>query len=188
MHKKHSEFTLNLTSQEAAYIAGIIDGEGCIQFTKYANKARYRTCKYTIQVSVTNTNPDLIDWLESRLGGYRYEVKRKYGARKRSVNKYWHLTWSTLHAANILSMISPYLVCKLEQAQIAKEFQDHIEETKHRGYVRRGLEKGRPVLSDEDITYRESMFQKMKLAKRSHYVPLLESANSVADALPVDHV
>ncbi len=53
-----------LSDAEAAYIAGIIDGEGSILLT------RNRQDRYpSPQVSVTSTDHELLDWLCKRLRG-----------------------------------------------------------------------------------------------------------------------
>ena len=54
------------------YLAGIVDGEGCIYLqTQTINRVRYRT----FRLSVTNTNLELIEWLGDNFGGYVYIKK-----------------------------------------------------------------------------------------------------------------
>ncbi len=51
-----------MTEAERAYVAGIIDGEGCVQARLYKNKLKLR-------VEVGNTARELPEWLADRLGG-----------------------------------------------------------------------------------------------------------------------
>lgn len=105
----------NTQEKEMAYLAGIIDGEGCISLTLQ----QYRKGRYRIMpaVSVSNTNKTLVEYLHGLLV--------KYGVRH---HIYWHsetqkqLAWAniTVHAfdciINLLEAIQSYLVAKARQA------------------------------------------------------------------------
>ena len=56
------DYEINLTESEAGYVAGIIDGEGTIT-TGTSNKY------YNLVLVVSNTNIDLMLYLEKILGG-----------------------------------------------------------------------------------------------------------------------
>ena len=51
-----------LSETQKAYLAGIVDGEGCISFCKIGSFLY-------LGVSVANTNKPLINWLRTNLGG-----------------------------------------------------------------------------------------------------------------------
>jgi hypothetical protein len=60
--KRDPPITLKpLSEAQRAYIAGIIDGEGCIYFRNCCNH-------YYFEVSVTNTDIKLINWLKETTG------------------------------------------------------------------------------------------------------------------------
>ena len=93
---------------ELAYLAGIIDGEGCISFAR-------RLKKYiTPTLQVTNTNRDLIDWLHVCLGGNVYRRKDDRPTRKES----WLWSVAGQKALLIIRDIRPYLLVKRKQADI----------------------------------------------------------------------
>jgi len=161
-----------LTPREWAYLAGIIDGEGCIHITRFPPKPRYKTRIYQLGLSVTNTNKPLMDWIENKLGGYRSHHNHRYGER-RNQNQYWMWKASTRHAAEILKLVRPYLIGKADQADVGIAFQEHIEEAKHRGYERKGVTKGRPILTDEQIAVRESFYLRLIEIRKQSLIPLI---------------
>lgn len=61
-----------LSKTERAYLAGILDGEGCLSLGGRLN-ARY----ITPTVQVTNTRYELLLWLHSRFGGSIYQTKEQ---------------------------------------------------------------------------------------------------------------
>jgi hypothetical protein len=63
-----------LTKFSAAYIAGIVDADGCISISRVSIKAGIR---YRVHVSITRYRPDdLYAWLEAHFGGYSYTSNR----------------------------------------------------------------------------------------------------------------
>ena len=87
--------------EEAAYVAGIIDGEGCLQL-------RQRS----VRITVGNTSPELIDWLH-RFGGFVTGYANPAG-RKPS------LVWSVSNRWDCIAVLEatiPYLVIKKARAE-----------------------------------------------------------------------
>ncbi len=101
--------TIPLSSDRIAYLAGIIDGEGCISFGGRLKK------KYvTVTLQITNTNRTLIDWLSENLGGSIYERRDIRPNRKQS----WLWSCAGRRATEIIRTVSPYLIVKKEQAEV----------------------------------------------------------------------
>jgi len=60
-----------LTIDEAAYLAGLIDGEGTISLSRrHANERRQ------LVVSISSTEPELVDWAASTTGAGKITRKR----------------------------------------------------------------------------------------------------------------
>lgn len=109
------EMALPKDSATLAYIAAMIDGEGCI--SKNTGKELWTVCIY-------NTSLDLMHWLV-QFGG-RIEL-RKFGpiteirrleAGIVSVKDQW--TWKVSHLLdvyNLLTTVSPYMIIKRQKAQ-----------------------------------------------------------------------
>lgn len=105
----------HLSPTEAAYIAGIVDGEGTIHFAK--------TGRY-IRVTVANTDFGLLAWLTSTCGG---TVQRNHApALKTNGIEYRKLcgTWvvgSWQSVRELLTQIAPFMLVKKEKAERALE-------------------------------------------------------------------
>lgn len=101
------------TEAETAYIAGIIDGEGCIGI--YYKK----TNGYFIQLTIVNTNRELISWLESKLHSNSMEKLRD----KRPNNKQaYAVTVDRMRAYEVLKRITSYVIAKRENVDLALKF------------------------------------------------------------------
>src|SRR4051812_37412335 len=66
-----------------AYVAGLIDGEGSISIGVSRDHPGRATPNYWLQVSVTNTDRTLIDWLLTSFGGHTSSNSHYHDAPKR---------------------------------------------------------------------------------------------------------
>lgn len=105
-------------SNDYAWAAGIIDGEGCIGV--YVNKhGGAKVC-----LTVTNTDPRMCVKLQALFGG----ATRKYNPpakRQFNTTRDWYYRWQINSFGSVevaISKLLPYLVCKAEQARLALEF------------------------------------------------------------------
>ena len=107
------QFDLNLTNEESAYLAGIIDGEGTITFCKRWNRDSYNPI-----VSIANTDKDLMEYLHNQIGGtltvYPHRVPPRRTAYKLEI-------WQS-NVVPILEKVLPYLIVKREQAELMLEY------------------------------------------------------------------
>ncbi len=99
-----------------AYLAGIIDGEGCILIHRSINDKGY--IGYTLEVGVRNTDGRLIDWLKNNYGGTVKVSSR--GNSKHKTCYDWRLF--NQKAISLLLLILPYLIVKKEQIEVALKF------------------------------------------------------------------
>lgn len=103
---------MRLSKPEIAYIAGLFDGEGCINFTNNRNELTY------LRVVVVNTNYDILKYLQDTFGGSISELKRVSPKWKQAYQ--WSLTWAA--ALNFVDKVSPWLKIKHKQAHVAHAF------------------------------------------------------------------
>ena len=106
------EVTLRLPSRKTdlAYLAGIVDGEGCISRLK-----RRRPRRWT--VTVGSTSPELILWL-AEFGGTVHELKMNPLGKKQGWQ--WNVvSWRDVRY--LLVAILPYMKIKREAALNAVE-------------------------------------------------------------------
>ena len=99
-----------------AYVAGIVDGEGTVHIME-AWGARSLSPSHHVQVTITNTSTDLMEWLVSNLGG-RIEIRRDPGRPAHHKQPY---SWRVhgMNAENLLRAIQPWVVIKARQVDCA---------------------------------------------------------------------
>lgn len=97
------------------YLAGMIDGEGCI----FVNQNRNRSTPiYHLGLLISNTNLQLLQYLQKDFGGTIYTggspgIKNKQGYR---------LSWAGHNTKAILARVYDKLFIKKEQAKLALDF------------------------------------------------------------------
>ena len=107
--------------KDAAYIAGILDGEGCITLSKKKDPTMKLGYGLRPHIMVTNTNKSLIKYLRDTTDlGIIYEGKLTNP--KHKPNFRWQL-WS-LQAQSLLKEVLPYLLIKRKQAELLLEYID----------------------------------------------------------------
>lgn len=98
-----------MRTADLAYAAGIIDGEGCIHASGYRQK-------YSIMVTVSNTNYHVIKWLHDRWPGALYRKQNKKHPRHKDAHV-WRIYG--LQAFLFLKSIRAFLIIKAPQAECA---------------------------------------------------------------------
>jgi len=101
---------------DLAYIAGIIDGEGCIHIQQRSGKNGYQ-----LLLNVPSTDEWLPAWLNFAFGGSVFFRKSCLPNRQ----DVWVWQTSSNQAKACLEAIYPYLRLKQPQAKIAIEFQQN---------------------------------------------------------------
>lgn len=109
-----------------AYLAGIIDGEGCISIRRWIDKKVY--VGYSLMLDVGNAKPALAEWIKENFGGTVSHTAFKHP------NHNDRYVWRISHgrAGEIIKSVQPFLLLKQEQAKLALEFRDtfHKDNTK----------------------------------------------------------
>ena len=103
---------------ELGYAAGLLDGEGSILVRRQKFLASKRGQRHQLQVSMTNIDKRLCDWMKEHLGGTSYK-----GGHTSSGSQVWIWQASGGIAAKALMLILPYLIHKREKALLGLEFQ-----------------------------------------------------------------
>ena len=109
----------NITETDLAYMAGIIDGEGCLNISK---TRKYRYCRLTI----ANTDKFLMKWLVDKFGAgaQNREHRRSTEERKNRKPCYIFLVAAQNELHELLIRVEKYLVIKKVKA---RECIDYIE-------------------------------------------------------------
>jgi hypothetical protein len=98
-----------------AYLAGLLDGEGCITYKQYWDRKRKdRPHKYfcwRIQMEIVMTHKPTIQWCADTFGGKVYEKPRK----EHKMQYRWRRSFRD--ALEIAKAIIPYSVTKKDKLQ-----------------------------------------------------------------------
>jgi len=143
---------LGISELDLAYIAGVIDSDGCIQVTRRNCRGKSNV-QYNLEVSISNTSVELIDWLKFMLRGAGYVFSSGEDNRPHRRKICYTLRVSGQVAFELLKVIQPYIRGKKQQVQLALDF---IGIKGIRRY--RSLKPLHPVL--------EGMYQEMQELKR----------------------
>ena len=141
----------------AAYVAGLIDGEGSLEIQK-------KDTKYQTRIRICMTDERTIIWLKESFGGY-------FGTRKFDDNWKDAYVWD-IHNNRLvkpfIEKVYPYLRIKRKQAEIIKEFlktfnSESYKIVKNNSEYHNGRHK---ELSDKTLVKRERLFQEMRLLNK----------------------
>lgn len=110
---------INLAIEPAmiGYLAGLLDGEGCIRVTGAFDRIKSRSVSHSLNVRVSNTSDALIAWLLREVGGSVNRLSMK--GRERPCYE-WSLYGK--NAVAFLEAVRPYLIVKRGQCDLALEF------------------------------------------------------------------
>jgi len=116
--------TGHLSETEKGYLAGIIDGEGCIMLARHLGKRGKHV--YHSYVSIANTSMALHHWLEQRLPGAGYVRRHRRpetDMRPAANPKLWKTGYDWIVSGNrvvavLLREIAPYLIIKRAHAEL----------------------------------------------------------------------
>jgi len=123
-----------MNKEEKAYIAGFIDGEGCITFIKHMKRD---DISWEPKLEITNTDKNVLEWIAEKIP----ESSLYYQEEDRNE------IWKTRHylrinkrkdLLSILKNVEPYLIVKSEQAKLMIEFLENRKP--HKSYTEREIE------------------------------------------------
>lgn len=106
-----------INTQDLAYIAGYIDGDGCFFIGKEQRKQRLAP-KYVISIIISSVNKCTLESFKKQFGG---SVRRVQKAHDNSKAQY-HFSIKKNNSIKLIHKIMPYLVEKKEEAKIALTF------------------------------------------------------------------
>lgn len=135
-----------------AYIAGFLDGEGCISLSSNGTNR-------SVRVTFVQCDIRPLEKIQSLLGGAGQLTvfnSRRASKKKWKTHRY---KVSGPGAVYLLEELLPYLIVKKEQAEIVIKYQKTLNQKTHR-------------LPQRLLQYRQSLIRNLPLAKKKHYVPV----------------
>ena len=112
---------MNLPHCDLAYIAGLVDGEGTITIRNTCGSWRAKQ-KWMASISVANTNSELMDWLNGKLGGPSARVETIPHKGNRVVS--YQFKMLGLGFLPLYKKLLPYLIIKRERAKLAIQWME----------------------------------------------------------------
>lgn len=160
----------------ASWLAGFIDGEGWIGI--YKRKQGWHCC----QLTISNTNKEIIEWLQKSFGGGIITKKVFIGQNWKE--QYWWQVYNKKRLDAILLAIIPYLKVKKKQAILVRKFMKTYKKEFYK-YKRNG--RGQ-IVRKIPLQYelREKLHQEVKqLNQKGHIVQAerLNKESSVEQAI-----
>lgn len=109
------KLTVPKNREDLAYIAGILDGEGCIQVRLLKRKTQ-KWNNLKTEIIITNTCKELIEWLSRKLSLSIHEKQHKNPKWKTC---YYVKIGNIYECLLFLKAVLPYLIAKRKQAEEA---------------------------------------------------------------------
>lgn len=147
-----------------AWMAGFIDGEGCLTISKQIRKDRPSPAWRPL-ITIANTNKDSLELFQKTYGGtlrFNKEKRRSPTGVKWSDSWTWYCPQSAI--TKLLGDIKPYLIVKKLQADILIEFCKHLK-TRNRqkgGRYKNGKFIGSKPISEASAKYRDMARNKIQ--------------------------
>ena len=112
-----------MDEKDTAYIAGFVDGEGCLSIGRSHKKdPKYKNPVYALSLKVGQTQREILDWIQEKL-----EVGNVVPA-SRARNSYpnrkffWQLQIYGKAAERVVRLLQSHLKVKQAQVKVALEF------------------------------------------------------------------
>ncbi len=134
-----------LSDVDAAYIAGLVDGEGSIALKRSGEWNKNRTLTYRLSVTITNTFPGIMGWIALKVGyGAIYKQKTRNNWKDA-----WHWQINGRRAMDLLKQLYPYLKIKKLQVEVALVFGETVPQL------------GGVKLSEKVLNFRQELKNRM---------------------------
>ena len=105
-----------MTNSDAAYIAGLFDGEGSVDFAKRKEKKRGKI--YTVQrilMRIEMTDEDVLNWVHEKLGVGTVRKRNRSPSIKAHWKDRWVYSVRFREALYVCKLIWPYAQVKLQK-------------------------------------------------------------------------
>ena len=136
-----------LTDIEAAYIAGLIDGEGCLAIIRQKNSNCRGGYAYRCGLRFANSNQAIVEWLAEKVGTGCVKAHQPK-MRNSKCQRCWDI-WGD-DAAALTQRLLPYLRIRRPQADLLLSFQAALKR-------REG-----PTLTDQELAFREACYHQSR--------------------------
>jgi len=138
-------------SIQLAYLAGVIDSDGCISINKSKNR-------YHLQILVNSPDGRILDWCYGVFGGNRYFIKSSEYQENRMDVWRWEITCGK--AAELCKKLIPFLRYKKQQAEVGYRFNCLIKRQN------KNLPYRWERLTEKELEQREELYLELRKLKQ----------------------
>jgi hypothetical protein len=110
-----------MKKEDAAYLAGIIDGEGCVSVLRSSTGGNRPSPNFTARIEVTMTSKEIIHWIKRVTKTGTIYPKPVFS---RKHKKQWRWYANSHSAVSVIRKILPFLILKKRQAKNLLAFQN----------------------------------------------------------------
>lgn len=141
---------------QAAYMAGILDGEGSLTIGNYSSNTETGDKHYQVNIAVCSTDKILIDWIVEVFGGYQgtYTPNQMSRNGRKQVHRWQCSSNRLLH---ICEICLPFLTIKKRQAEILIQMRKTYTDL-HNVKGKQNAQR----LPKEILDIRQSLFEELK--------------------------
>ena len=127
-----------ISETDAAYIAGLFDGEGSVSYKQYMRKKPHNKKAYPIwqiRMEISMTDKSVLNWLHLTLGVGTLNVKKYKSAYTKGWKKQWRWRCQSRDAYYVCLLIQPYAHVKIEPINKIIKHYSHIPKDKLKAKV-----------------------------------------------------
>lgn len=124
---------MDVTTEDLAYLAGLIDGEGCVTMCAIRRPNRHPQAR--LYLDVAGTRPEIVEWIHQRFDGTVWKAT----ARRVGHADVFHWRLSGHAVVKLLLLVRPYLRIKRRLAVLAIAWERHAP---GRGHLDRRWDEG----------------------------------------------
>jgi hypothetical protein len=112
---------MELSSEQSAYLAGVVDGEGHLAIQRVPPRHGRSTPLFSFRAKITNTNLQWLEGIQAWIGG---RIQRMDSAKRKNRRPCYDLTLNGVEARAMLTRIMPFLRLKQEHGHILMQYFD----------------------------------------------------------------
>ena len=127
-----------ISETDAAYIAGLFDGEGSISYKQYMRKKPHNKKAYPIwqiRMEISMTDKSVLTWLHLVLGVGTLNIKKYKSDYTKGWKKQWRWRCSSRDAYYVCLLIQPYAHTKVVDINKIIKHYSHVTNTKLKAKV-----------------------------------------------------
>ena len=135
-----------MSEVESAYIAGMIDGDGCLSIGRQTNTSD----SYRIVIKIVQKDRQTLDWIHEHTGVGHINVQKSYSAHQHGAIYWQYQITSHKDVVGLLERIYPYTVTKKRRCELVYHLGSNMQHH------------GGSTLTDDQRKWRKSIYDEFK--------------------------